>query len=101
VKFIEPAFDAGGELWPTLSDVPNTDISVLENTIANQSAELNLRLTEVVELYNVQQQQANQLQIACEEIDRLNQTILALQEKTTRHNTDVATAQDKIILLEN
>jgi chromosome segregation ATPase len=101
VKFIEPAFDAGGELWPTLSNVPDTDISALENTIANQSAELNLRLTEVAELYNVLQQHANKLQIACEEIDRLNQTIRALQETATRHKTDFAAARDRITLLEN
>jgi chromosome segregation ATPase len=99
MKFIEPAFDAGGDLWPTLSDVSHTDIRILENTIAKQSVELNLRLTEIVELYNVQQ--ANELQIACEKIDRLNQTISALQETMTQHKTDVATAQNKITLLEN
>ncbi|MGB8042784.1 MAG: hypothetical protein WCF66_07470, partial [Pseudolabrys sp.] len=75
MKFIEPAFDAGGELWPTLPDGPHADISALENTIAQQSAELHRRLVEVVELYNAQQRQANELQIACAEIDRLNQIV--------------------------
>jgi chromosome segregation ATPase len=101
MKSIEPAFDAGGELWPTLSDVPHVDISALENIIAQQSAELHQRLTEVVELYNVQPQQANELQIACDEIDRLNQIISALQEAATQHKTDIAAAQNRMILLQD
>lgn len=101
MKFIEPAFDAGGELWPSLSDVPQPDISVLEDTIARQSAELHQRLTEVVQLYNVQQQHANELQTACDEIDRLNQIISALQEAAAQFKTDGAAAQDRIVLLES
>jgi chromosome segregation ATPase len=101
MKFPDPDFAAGREHWPRLPDVPYADIGALENTIAKQSAELHQRLTEVVELYNVQQQQSNELQVACEEIDRLNQTILALQEKTTQYKTGIAAAQDRITFLEN
>ena len=97
-QFIEPAFDAGGPRWPTLSD---DDVLALENTIARQSAELNLRLSEVVDLYNFQQQQANELQAAREEIDRLNQAVLALEQTAAQHKTGVAAAQDKITVLEN
>ncbi|MGA9081148.1 MAG: hypothetical protein WB390_01720 [Pseudolabrys sp.] len=101
MKFIEPAFDAGGELWPTLPDGPHADISALENTIAQQSAELHRRLVEVVELYNAQQRQANELQIACAEIDRLNQIVSTLQESVAQYKTDIAAAQNRITLLEN
>ncbi|HYC17296.1 MAG TPA: hypothetical protein VEC94_08820 [Pseudolabrys sp.] len=101
MKFHEPTFDIGREHWPTLPDAPRADISALENTIAKQSAELHRRLTEVVELYNAQQQQANELQTACEEIDRLNQAIVTLQETTAQYKTGVAAAQNKIALIEN
>jgi hypothetical protein len=90
-EIIEPAFDAGGEFWPTLSDVPHMDIRALENTIAKQSAELNLRLLEIIELYNVQQQRANELQIACEEIDRETNVASAL-EQVEFLNLELATA---------
>ena len=101
MKFREPVFDIGREHWPTLPDAPYADISALENTIARQSAELHRRLTEVVELYNAQQQQANELQTACEEIDRLNRIISTLQETTEQYKTDAAAAQNKITLIEN
>jgi chromosome segregation ATPase len=101
MRFVEPAFDVGGEFWPAPPADPGADIRALENTIAELSAELNLRVTEIVELYNVQQQQANELQSAYEEIDRLNQVISVLQRMMVQHKTDVAAAQDKIVLFEN
>jgi chromosome segregation ATPase len=97
-QFCEPVFDVGQQHWPVLSD---DDILALENTIARQSAELNQRLTEVIDLYNIRQQQANQLQAAREEIDRLNQTVLTLEQTTARHKTDIGVAHDKIALLKN
>jgi chromosome segregation ATPase len=100
MKFIEPAFDAGGALWPTLSSGPDAD-SALNEKLARQSAELKLRLTEILELYNVQQRQANELQDAYEEIDHLSQTVSALQEAVTQYKVGAAAAEDKIILLES
>jgi chromosome segregation ATPase len=101
MKFMEPTFDAGGELWPALSNQPHKDTGPLEDTIARQSSELNLRLTEVLELYNVQSRQADALEMSSEEIHRLKQTVSALQEITTQQKSDAAAAQDKILLLEN
>jgi len=96
--FIEPVFEAPEHRWPTLSD---NDIIALENTIARQSAELNLRLTEVIDLYNFQQQRENELQAAREEIDRLNQIVSQLRQTMTQYKIEVVAAQDKIALLEN
>lgn len=101
MKYIEPTFDVRGELWPALSADPGADIRALEHKIAKQSTELNLRVIEIVELYNVQQQQANELQNACDEIDRLNRVIVTLHVATTQHKADVAAAQDKIVTSEN
>ena len=101
MKFIEPTFDFGGELWPALSADPGADIRALEHKIAKQSTELNLRVIEIVELYNNQQRQANELQNAYDEIDRLNRVIVTLHVTTTQHKVDVAAAQDKIVISEN
>jgi chromosome segregation ATPase len=101
MKFIEPAFDVGGEFWPAPPADPGVDVRALENTIAKLSAELNLRVTEIVELYNIQQQQANESQSAYDEIDRLNQVVSVLQRMMVQHKTEVTAAQDKIVLFEN
>ena len=100
MKFIEPAFEAGGALWPALSSGPDGD-SALNDKLARQSAELKLRLTEILESYNVQQRQANELQDAYQEIDHLGQTVSALQEAVTQYKVGAAAAEDKIILLES
>ncbi len=101
MKFIEPAFDRAGEFWPASSDAPQRDISALENTIARQSSELDLRLTEVLELYNMQSRQAGELQAAREEIERLKQTISELQRVAKQQRVNAAVAQDKIACLEH
>ena len=101
MKLSEPTFDVGGELWPALSADPGADIRALEHKIAKQSTELNLRVIEIVELYNAQQQQANELKNAYDEIDRLNRVVVTLHVTTTQHKADVVAAQDKIVISEN
>ena len=99
MRSVEPIFDISVPLRP--SDISDRDISVLENTIARQSAELNLRLTEVLELYNAQYRQADEAQAAHEEIARLRQTISALQGTIARQNADALASQAKISQLES
>jgi len=101
MKFIEPAFETGGDLWRTLSNVPDADARALNEKLARQSAELNRRLTEILELHNVHQRQANELQDAHDEIDRLSQTVSALQEAVTQYQAGAAAAEDEIVLLES
>jgi chromosome segregation ATPase len=100
MKFIEPAFETGGDLWPVLSSGPDAD-GALNGKLIRQSAELKLRLNEILELYNVQQRQANELQDAYEEIDHLSHAVSALQEAVTQYEAGAATAENKIILLES
>ena len=69
------------------------NIAALEETIAKQSAELNLRCTQVADLYNLQQRQANELQVACEEIDRLSGTISTLLDKTAQQDAEAEAAK--------
>src|SRR5215510_15263323 len=101
MKFTEPAFDPAGEFLPASFDAPQRDIKALEDTIARQSLELNLRLTEVLELYNVQSRQAAELEAAHEEIDQLKLTISKLRSDATQQRMDAAAAQDEISALEN
>jgi chromosome segregation ATPase len=101
MKFIEPTFNPAGGAWPLPSNTHQKDISDLENKITKQSSELNLRLTEVLELYNLQSRHANELDTAHEEISRLQRIISALHRDVKQQKTDAATAQDKVTGLEN
>ena len=101
MKFIEPTFDPAGGAWPLPSNTHQKDISGLENKIAKQSSELNLRLTEILELYNLQSRHANELDTAHEEISRLQRIVSALHGNLKQQKIDAATAQDKITDLEN
>ena len=67
----------------------------LEEMITKQSAEINLRCAQVADLYNLQQRQANELQVACEEIDRLSGTISTLLENSAQHETEMKMAKNK------
>jgi len=96
----EPVLDAHARAWPVVAVQQHRNISALEDTIAKQSAELNLRCTQVADLYNLQQRQANELQVACEEIDRLSGTIASLLEKTAQQNAEAEVAKNQIALLE-
>lgn len=99
MKLIEPSFEPASEFWPT--DAAERDIGALENTIARQSSELNLRLTEVLELYATQSRQADELQAAQEEINQLQQSIVRLQSAVMQQRVEIVSTQDKIACLEN
>jgi chromosome segregation ATPase len=101
VQSVEPLLDVEERHWPLVSLPQRVDVSRLEETIARQSEELNLRCTQVADLYNLQQRQANDLQVACEEIDRLNSTISTLLDTTARQETEAAATKQQLIILEN
>src|SRR5262249_62059360 len=79
MKSLEPVFDFPGEFCAAGPSASEADIRVLEDTIASQSSELNLRLTAVLDLYNMQARQTDALQAAREEIDHLKRTVLELR----------------------
>jgi chromosome segregation ATPase len=95
----EPLLDAHARAWPVVPVPQGPSISALEDTIAKQSDELNLRCTQVADLYNLQQRQANELQLACEEIDRLSATIANLVEKTAQQEDEAEAARKQITVL--
>jgi chromosome segregation ATPase len=86
--------------WPVVAAPRANNIAALEDTIAKQAAELNLRCTQVADLYNLQQRQANDLQVACEEIDRLSGTISGLLEKTAQQESEGEATKKQVALLE-
>src|SRR6478752_2083691 len=96
----EPVLDAHARAWPVVAVPQHRNISALEDTIAKQSAELNLRCTQVADLYNLQQRQANELQVACEEIDRLSGTIASLLDKTAQQDAEAEAVRKQNALLE-
>ena len=62
---------------------------------------MNLRLTEVLELYSEQSRQTNELQTAYDEIDHLKETTSALQGALAQQRQESAAAEDKITALES
>ena len=101
MRLAEPAFESGGDLWRGLSDVPGADTRALNEKFVRQSAELNRRLTEILELHNLQQRQANELEDAYDTIGQLRQAVSALREAVTQYEVGAAAAEDKIALLES
>ena len=95
-KNTDQAFDAEGRRWPILSAAPRNCVSKLESTIGKLSAELNLRCTQVADLYNTQQQQANEILSACDEIDHLVKAVHAHQGTIAQRETEAAAAKQKL-----
>lgn len=80
---LEPAFDTIKQWSPEPLNVLQTDTEALAKNVAQQSSELNFRLIELLELYNVQSRLAEDLQAAQERITRLEQTVSELTSKNT------------------
>jgi hypothetical protein len=76
--------------WPTLEVPHKPGPSPLEKKAADQERELALRCTQVADLYDLQERQAAELQIAYAEIERLNAAFAELQETATEHATKSA-----------
>jgi chromosome segregation ATPase len=95
-----PVERANENAWPVVAAHRANNIAALEDTIAKQAAEINLRCTQVADLYNLQQRQANDLQVACEEIDRLSGTISGLLEKTAQQEAEAEATKKQVALLE-
>ena len=71
--------------WPTLEVPAKQGPSPLEKKAADQERELALRCTQVADLYDLQERQSAELQIAYTEIERLNTAFAELQETATQH----------------
>ncbi len=76
--------------WPTLEVPQKPGPSPLEKKAADQERELALRCTQVADLYDLQERQSAELQIAYTEIERLNAAFAELQETATQHATKSA-----------
>lgn len=71
--------------WPTLETPPKAGPSTYEKKIAEQERELSMRCTQVADLYNLQERQTAELQVAYAEIERLNAAFAELQSTATEH----------------
>jgi len=95
------ALDAEDRRWPELPIIPQDRIASLESKIAKQSAELTQRCTQVADLCNIREQQAIELHDACDQIDRLGESIAGLHDTILQHETEAAAAKQKRLLSEN
>jgi chromosome segregation ATPase len=82
---IVAATDLDDRLWPTLELPPQPGPTTLEKKIADQERELSMRCTQVADLYNLQERQAAELQVAYAEIERVNAAFEELQATATQH----------------
>ena len=94
------ALDAEGRVWPRLLPTQRPNIRALEDKIAEQSEELTKRCIQIADLSNIRQEQANELLIACDEIDCLSKSIAELQQALARRNAEAAATTERLILLE-
>jgi hypothetical protein len=97
VRRADPPVDPDGRRWPKLPPVPGTSVKALENALAEQSAELALRCAQIADLCNIRQQQATELQIACDEIERLCGSIAELQATVAERESDTAAAMQNLV----
>lgn len=94
------ALDLDERPWPTLDmpalkQVPDT----LERKIAEQERELSMRCTQVADLYNLQERQTAELQVAYAEIERLNAAFSDLEQTATQHATAAAERKKSVTVL--
>lgn len=75
------AVDFDGRRWPRLVTLPRDRMRELENAIETLSAQLALRCTQVADLSHIREQQAKDLLVSCDEIDRLGAIVGVLHSK--------------------
>jgi chromosome segregation ATPase len=97
----DPSLDADGRHWPKFLSAPRNRVSELEGRLTEQSAEITLRCTQIADLSNIRQQQDSELLNACDEIERLSEFIVVLQDTTTQHMTEAAATRQRLIYSDN
>jgi hypothetical protein len=100
VENTSTALDAEGRVWPQLSPTQRPNVRALEDKIAEQSEVLTERCIQIADLSNIRQEQANELLIACDEIDCLSKSIADLQQALAQRDEEAAAATEKLILLD-
>jgi hypothetical protein len=93
------AVDYDERAWPTLEVPAKPGPHPMEQRLADQERELAMRCTQVADLYNLQERQTAELQMAYAEIERLNATFDELQVNAARHTATSAERKQAISLL--
>ena len=101
---------------PERTDVPHDDerqrfrellavalnrVSVLENTVTEQSADLALCRAQIADLCDMRNQQAAELQAAKNEIEQLTESAAAFQAEAAERESEVADALHRLTLADN
>ncbi|MDO8875382.1 MAG: hypothetical protein Q8M24_10950 [Pseudolabrys sp.] len=94
-----PSVDLDDRPWPTLETPPKAGPHALEKKAAEQERELALRCTQVADLYNLQERQSAELQVAYAEIERLTTAFNDLQETATQHALSAAERKKAVTAL--
>lgn len=92
-----PERDPDGRQWPRVPIPGDPRVFALEAKVADQDAELNRRHREIADLTNIQQTQANELQVAGGHIVRLTESIAGLQTAATAQDEHVAELTQRLV----
>jgi chromosome segregation ATPase len=86
---VPPAFEIepGDRIWPVLAKPDSAELRALENKIHEQAAELSRRHSEIADLTNLNQTQANELATAFGQIDRLGEAMDELRRQVADRNS--------------
>jgi len=90
--------DHDGRYYPRLMSVPRDRVRELELALQEQWAELSARCTQIADLCNVQQQQAEELRLARDAIEGLDKSVGLLQAALTQQENEAAAAQRALAL---
>jgi hypothetical protein len=94
------AIDFDGRRWPMLATLPRDRMRELENAIETVSAQLALRCTQVADLSHMREQQAKDLLISCDEIDRLSASVAVLHNQISALENNAVVREQTLSRLE-
>lgn len=101
IKYAESIADADGRHWPTLADGARDRVRDLEKTVGDQKNELSTRCSQIADLSNANQQQAEALLIAREAIEGLDTSVTLLRQELTQQEHEAANAKQELLHARN
>ena len=90
--------DHDGRHYPRMMSVPRDRVRELELALQEQWAELSARCTQIADLVNVQQQQAEELKLARDAIEGLDKSVGLLRAALTQQESEAAAALHALAL---
>lgn len=88
--------DADGVRKLKVSNAPRDDVDEPDTVIEELRKELSNRCIQIADLYNIQRQQVDALQVARDVIEDLDESVRSLREALAQHDNEVAAAKQAL-----